>query len=70
MTLDDLRQSTRDVLTPTEVASILGIRADALRVTAREAPERLGFRVIVVGRRVLIPKQAFWNWMNGNHDQK
>lgn len=65
MTLDEIRNSTKEVLTPAEVAPILGCDPQDIRVQARLAPERLGFNVAVVGTRVKVPRLAFIRWMEG-----
>ena len=65
MTLDEIRNSTKEVLTPAEVAPILGCDPQDIRVAARMAPERLGFNVAVIGSRVKVPRLAFIRWMEG-----
>jgi hypothetical protein len=65
MTLDEIRNSTKEVLTPAEVAPILGCDPQDIRVQARLAPERLGFNVAVVGTRVKVPRLAFIRWLEG-----
>lgn len=53
----------RDYFTPCEVASVLGMNPQAVRILARENPERLGFPVVVSGSRVKIPRQPFLKFM-------
>lgn len=65
MTLDDVRAIEREYLLPREVAEVLGTDGQSIRVTARQAPERLGFPTICVGHRVKIPKRAFIDYMTG-----
>lgn len=65
MTLDDVRNMNKETLTPAIVAEVLGCNPQTIRLTARMAPERLGFPTIVMGSRVLIPKQAFLQFMEG-----
>ena len=65
MTLDDMKQMTREFLTPKEVAAVLGADAQDIRVAAKQAPERLGFNVAVIGSRVKIPRLGFIRWMEG-----
>lgn len=59
MTLDDVRQLDKATLTPAEAAAVLGVSPQLLRIQARQQPEKLGFPVTVIGRRVLIPRLAF-----------
>lgn len=63
MTLDEIRASDKTVLTPAEVAPVLGCDPQDIRVQARMAPEKLGFNVSVIGSRVKIPKAAFLRFM-------
>lgn len=59
MTLDEIRNSTKEVLTPAEVAEVLGCDPQDLRIQARLAPERLGFPVIVIKTRLKVPRIPF-----------
>ena len=63
MTLDEIRSLDREYLVPSEVAPILGVDPQDIRVAARQHPERLGFNVSVIGTRVKIPRRAFLDWM-------
>lgn len=68
MTLNDLRDIDREYLIPREIAPILGCDPQDIRVAAKQAPERLGFSVAVIGTRVRIPRKAFIYWMEGKED--
>lgn len=63
MTLDEIRNSTKEVLTPAEVAEVLGCDPQDVRVQARTAPEKLGFPVCVIGTRTKIPRVPFLRFM-------
>lgn len=65
MTLNEIRNIDREYLIPREVAPILGVDPQDIRVAARQCPERLGFNVTVIGTRVKIPRLAFIRWMEG-----
>lgn len=65
MTLDEIRNSTKEVLTPAEVAEVLRCDPQDVRVAAKEKPGLLGFNVTVVGTRVKIPRLAFIAHMTG-----
>lgn len=67
MTLDEIRASDKTMLTPADIAPVLGADAQDIRVQARMAPERLGFNVAVVGTRVKVPRLAFIRWMEGTN---
>ena len=63
MTLDEIRNSTKEVLTPADIAPVLGADPQYIRVAAKQHPERLGFNVAVIGTRVKVPRLAFIRWM-------
>jgi len=67
MTIDELRACPRDVLTAEDVAPLLRSNPQAIRMTARQNPERLGFPVVCVGRRVKIPKEPFLRHWTGSN---
>ena len=64
-TLEQIEAMPTEVLTCADVAQILGANADTIRQQARERPELLGFRTIIAGNRVKIPKRAFVRFMRG-----
>lgn len=59
MTMDEIRSSNKEYLTPKDVAEALGRDQYSINVQAQEDPVKLGFPVTVVGRRVLIPRKGF-----------
>lgn len=63
MTIQEIIDTDKLVLTPGEIAPILGCDAQDIRVQAKQHPERLGFSVAVIGSRVKIPKMAFLKWL-------
>lgn len=69
MTLDEIRSSTKEVLTPAGIAPVLGADPQNIRLHAKRNPERLGFHVSVIGTRVKVPRLAFIRWMEGNYDK-
>ena len=61
MTWPELLQSDKLVLTPDDVAPILGCNPSAIREQAQRDARLLGFPVTITGSRVRIPRQAlFW----------
>lgn len=58
-----LLETQRDYFTPAEVAAVLCAEPHAIRILAREHPERLKFPVLVIGNRVKIPRQPFLKFM-------
>lgn len=65
MTLQEIRESGKEFLTPEEAAEIIGCKPYAINVQAREDQSKLGFPVCVLGSRVRIPRRAFLRWIDG-----
>lgn len=66
MTLEEIRASTKEVLTPGDVAPVMRCDPQSIRVWARQRPDLLGFPVVVMGSRVKIPRLAFLRYMEGD----
>ena len=65
MTLRDIAELERETITCKQAAAVLGMGEYTLHEQAIQRPESLGFPVLVSGRRVRIPKNAFICFMNG-----
>ena len=63
MTLDEIRNSTKEVLTPADIADVLNADPQDIRVQARTAPEKLGFPVIIIKSRTKIPRLPFLRYL-------
>lgn len=59
MTLAELEKSSCDFLDAEDVAPFIGCNPHYIRVQAQTEPDKLGFPVIVINRRVKIPREAF-----------
>lgn len=68
MTLDEIKNYSREYLTSAQIADLLGCDPQDIRVTAKVAPGKLGFNVAVIGTRVKVPRLAFVRWMEGKGD--
>lgn len=68
MTIEEIRASDKTVLIPRDVCGVLGCSQYSINVTARQAPEKLGFPVAVIGTRVKIPRTGFLNWWDGTKE--
>ncbi len=66
MTVKDIEQLNADVLTPMQVADVLGCNAYSINLQARDNAAALGFPAIKIGSRVRIPKDAFIRFMRGD----
>lgn len=68
-TLEEVKQSTKEFLTPSDVAPILGCQPYSINVTLREdavrGTNRLGFNAALIKNRVKIPRRAFIAFMTG-----
>lgn len=63
MTLTEIRNTTKEMLTPADIAPVLGCDPQNIRLQARDFPERLGFPVVRVGSRTKIPRLQFLRFM-------
>ena len=63
MTLNEIKASEAIMLKPADVADVLGCDPHSIRVQAHEYPESLGFPVVVIGNRTLIPRKAFLKFL-------
>ena len=59
MTLEEMKNSDKLFLTPAEVAPVMGSDPHALRGTAKQRPELLGFEFTFSGNRMKIPRIPF-----------
>lgn len=69
MTLEELRTTTRETVSPTEAAPLLGCSPYSITLQAREHPERLGFRVSVIGRRTRISRRSLLQFLTGEVEE-
>ena len=63
MTLKEIEESSKEVLTCKDVAPLLQCNPATLHMQAQKAPKKLGFPVIVMGSRVKIPRRPFLAYM-------
>lgn len=62
MTIEDMKASDKAVLTPAEVAQVLGVNPQSIRLAD---PAELGFPVVKIGTRTLIPRKPFLAFIDG-----
>lgn len=60
-----IKDSNKIYMLASEAAKILRRDPQAIRSQAQKDPAKLGFPVCVIGRRVRIPREAFWAAMRG-----
>ncbi|MEA5143835.1 MAG: hypothetical protein VB023_09710 [Oscillibacter sp.] len=59
----EIAQSDKLTITPATAARAINGDAIAIRIQARQSPDKLGFPVIVVGNRVKIPRIPFLRYL-------
>ena len=64
-TLQEIKDSPKEILFPTDIAPVLGCDPYSINLQAQNDPSMLGFPVIVMGRKVRIPRLAFVRFMEG-----
>ena len=65
MTLEEIKESKKLILTCSDVAEVLKCNAYQLHMQAQQRPEMLGFPVIRMGNRVKIPRIPFLKFIEG-----
>lgn len=65
MSIDELKHSTRILVDAEDVAEVLGVNPQSIRGQAHLDPRFLGFRVIVIGSRTMIPRKPFLEYITG-----
>ena len=63
MTLEEIRTATADMLTPADIAPILGSDPQTIRLAAQTNPACVGFPFTMIGNRMKIPREGFLYWM-------
>ena len=63
--LEAILASDRLTLTPVEIAPVLGVDAQSIRIQADAEPAALGFPVIRIGCRTIIPRAPFVQYLTG-----
>lgn len=67
MTIDDIKKMDKEVLTPGDVAPLLGCDPNLIRHQARQDIKQLGFPASKMGTRIKIPKQGFIAWFENKN---
>ena len=72
MTLEQIMQSQKEMLTPKDVAEVLGCDPYSINVQVKEditkGVNSFGFSVLMIGTRVKIPRRAFLRFMLGEKE--
>lgn len=65
MTIQDLKNMNKEILTPGDIAQILGCDPNIIRLQAKQDIRQLGFPASKIGSRIKIPRKAFIKWFEG-----
>lgn len=66
MTIEEMRKSEKEMLTPGDVSEVLGSNPHTIRLMARDG--RLDFPTVIIGNRVKIPRRAFLEHLGVKED--
>lgn len=66
MTYSEIQKSSKDMLTPTDIAEVLGVMPYSINVQAKADITKLGFPAAMIGTRVMIPRIGFLRWLEGS----
>lgn len=70
MTIEEIKKSNKDVLTPGDIAPVLHCDPNVIRYQASKDIKLLGFPAAKVGTRVKIPRLAFLSWFEGEKNER
>lgn len=65
MTITEMRKSTKLMLTPADIAPILGCDQNTIRQSAKQRPDGIRFPFTFIGNRMKIPREGFLKWIDG-----
>lgn len=66
MTIKEIEASNLDMLTPYDIADILGSNPETIREMAKQRPEALRpLAPVILGSRVKFPRMRFIGWYYG-----
>lgn len=63
MTLIDIINTDKVYLTPADIAPILGCDPQSIRKQAHKNPQAMGYPIIIIGRRIRIPRIPFLHYL-------
>ena len=70
MTIEDIKNMTKEVLTPGDIAQILCCDPHLIRCQAKDDVNSFGFPVSKIGSRIKIPRKAFIAWFEKGIPEK
>ena len=74
MTLEQIKQSTKEMLTPADVAEVLGCAPYNINIQVKqdiaEGVNSFGFPISKIGTRIKIPRRAFLRFVLGEEKEE
>ena len=67
MTIEDIKNMKKDILTPGDIAPVLHCDPNVIRYQAGKDIKQLGFPCSKIGTRIKIPRLAFIDWFLGKN---
>ena len=64
-TLEALERSTKECLTAQQVSDILKVSKKSFMKAAKTEPDKLGFPIIQIGQRIIVPREPFLKFIHG-----
>lgn len=65
MTLAEIKQSDKDILTAADISDLMGSDPQTIRLSAKQHPEWIGYPFAFHGSTMKIPRIGFINWFEG-----
>ncbi|MBQ9256202.1 MAG: hypothetical protein IJ181_03680 [Acidaminococcaceae bacterium] len=65
MTMNEIRNSEKDILTAYDISEVMGSKPQTIRLSAKQHPELIGYPFAFHGNRMKIPRIGFINWFDG-----
>lgn len=69
MTLEEIKNSNKEILTPNDIAQVLRCDPNVIRYQASKNISALGFPAAKIGTRVKIPRIGFIRWFENNYSK-
>ena len=63
MTITEMLESAEPFLSPADIAEVLQCDPQSIRAQAQTDPSKLGYPVIVINRRIRIPRIPFLRYL-------
>jgi len=65
VTMDEIRASDKETLTPMDISGVLGSHPKTIHDTAMKRPDLIGYKFTFVGNRMKISRKSFIEFIDG-----